>query len=204
MRNRFEPAHAAVTALLLIASLVTTGCLSQLIPEAPPPAATFDFGPLPEERPAPLPLRFAVESVTAPSWLETADIHYRRLDEQPGALRAYGRNQWIAATTELLSQRLRDRLAGAAPESPAAPLPLRVELVSFEHVYTSLNDAYVVARARASYEDLDGRTRQREFERRRPAEAAVQGATVELPHVADELIDAMLEWLRRSAGVGDG
>ena len=176
--------------------LLLGGCLPQLIPEPAQPPLTFDFGPPPDERPAPLPLRFRLETVYAPSWLETPSIYYRRLDEQQGALRAYAQNQWIAPAPELFAERLSYRLSQAAPARSSEELALRLEILRFEQVYTAPDEAYVVARARASYDDLDGRMRRREFERRRATAAAVDGATAALPHVADDLLDGVLEWLR--------
>lgn len=186
-------------AFALAALLTLGGCLSQLIPETAPPPATFDFGPPPESPPAQLPMRVTLDPVTAPSWLEGTDILYRRLDEQPGALRAYARNAWIAAAPELFSQRLRNRLRNAVPnDPPELEAGLTVELLTFEHVFTQADDAHVLARVRATLLTPDGRTLRRELEVRRPAAASARGATEELPRAADELIDALIGWLRTS------
>jgi cholesterol transport system auxiliary component len=184
------------TAALCSALLAVGGCLPQLIPELPPPPRTYDFGPLSDERPSSLPLRVRVEAVTAPSWLNGFEIHYRRLDEQPGALRAYAQSQWIAPAPELFAERLRHRLSQAAPEAPGRELVLRLEILSFEQVFERPDQAYAVSRARASLNGLAGGERRRELERRRPTAASVQGATAALPAVADDMIDALLDWLR--------
>ncbi|MBN1240296.1 MAG: membrane integrity-associated transporter subunit PqiC [Gammaproteobacteria bacterium] len=182
---------------LLTGLLTVGGCASGLLPEPAPPPATFDFGPLPDAAPAALPLRVRLEAVTAPSWLDGLDIYYRRLDEQAGALRPYARNQWIAPAPELLAQRLRHRLAQAAADAPPErTADLEIELLSFEHVFTGPDDAYVLARLRASLEGSDGGLLRREFEARRPADASVRGATQELPLAADELIRDVVGWLR--------
>jgi ABC-type uncharacterized transport system auxiliary subunit len=188
---------AAVAALALPG--VLTACLSQVLPEPAPPAVTYDFGPLPEQPPAALPARFRLDAVTAPSWHRRENIYYRRLDEQPAALVAYAQNRWIASPAELFAERLAYRLAQAQPDATLRELSLEVELVSFEHVYTADGLAYVVARARASYEDADGRTLERSFEARRPAVPTVDGATAQLPLAADALLDDVLDWLRTSA-----
>jgi ABC-type uncharacterized transport system auxiliary subunit len=187
---------AAVAAAL---PFIVASCWSQVLPEPSPPPATFDFGPPPAAPPAPLPLRFRLDSVTAPSWLRSPNIYYRALHEQRAALLPYANNRWIASAAELFTERLTYRLAQAEPELAARELTLALALVSFEHVYTARDDAYVVARARASYEGFDGRAHERAFERRLPAAAAVEGATAELPRVADRLLDDVLVWLRDTA-----
>jgi ABC-type uncharacterized transport system auxiliary subunit len=194
--NVVRRSRAAAVALAMPA--VLAACLSQVLPEPVPPPVTYDFGPPPAASPAALPSAFRVEAVTAPTWLRTPSIYYRRLHEQPAALHAYARNRWIAAPSELFAERLAYRLARAAPGEAAdePPLALELELVSFEHVYAAPDEAYVVARARAQYDGPDGRTYEREFETRRPAAAAVDGATAELPRAADGLLDDVLAWLR--------
>jgi ABC-type uncharacterized transport system auxiliary subunit len=188
---------AAAIALALPAALA--GCLSQVLPEPAPPPLTYDFGPLPEESPAPLPQRFRLAGVTAPSWYESPNIYYRRLAEQPAALLPYSRNRWIASAAELFAERLSYRLAQAEPDASSRALPLTFSLASFEQVYTSATEAYVIARARASYEDADGRRHERGFETRLPAAASVEGATAELPRAAARLLDDVLAWLRDAA-----
>ena len=190
------PGFVRAAGLAVVLPLLLGGCLARVLPEPSPPPVTYDFGPLPDEQPATLGLPFRLENVDAPSWLRTQNIYYRRLVEQQAALRPYTRNQWIASTPELFAERLEDRLARAAPESSIEGLPLRLEIVTFEHVYTAHGGSYVIARARAAYDDFDGRTRRRQFEQRREAAASVEGATTELPVVADNLLDGVLDWLR--------
>jgi cholesterol transport system auxiliary component len=191
-------ARTKAVAAALVWPMIATGCLSQVLPEPETPAVTYDFGPPPETAPAPLPERFRLDAVTAPSWLRSANIYYRKLDEQPAALMPYAKNRWIASPAELFAERLSYRVARAEPEVPAEALPLALELVSFEHVYASQDRSYVVARARASYDGRDGTTRERSFEKRIPAAASVHGATAELPRAADALLDDVLAWLREA------
>lgn len=188
-----------LAAVCIVLPLVLSGCLSRVLPEAAPAPTTFDFGPLPEDAPMPLPSSVRLDRVTAPSWLEGTNILYRRLDTQPAALLPYARNVWIASVPELFAERLAYRLEQAAPpDADVEPVWLEVELVSFEHVYTSPSEAYVIARARASFEERAGSTRSRAFEVRRPAEANVGGALSELPAAADELVLDIIAWSRQA------
>lgn len=183
----------------LVFSATATGCLSQVLPEPMPPPVTYDFGPPPDAPPVPLPARVRLDAVTAPSWLRSSNIYYRRLELEPDALLPYARNRWIASAAELFAERLSHRVALASPEDAAEELAVALELVSFEHVYTGPDRAYVVARARATYDDFDGATHERSFETRRPAAPSVDGATAELPRAADALLDDVLAWLREAA-----
>lgn len=178
--------------------VLAAGCLSQVLPEPAPPPVTFDFGPPPDTPSAALPAPFRLDAVTAPSWLRSPNIYYRRLDEQRTALVPYAQNVWIASAAELFAERLASRLARAGAEQASEPLALELELESFEHVYTAPDRAYVVARLRAAYRGRDGQTRERVLEVRRPAAATVDGATAELPRAADDLLDAVLGWLREA------
>lgn len=195
MNRVSELARRAIIAFLCLA---LTGCLPLLIPDRPPPPTTFDFGPLPAEPPASLPMRVTLDGIEAPSWLDGLDIVYRRLDEQPGAVRMYAQSQWIAAPQELLAQRLRHRLIQAAPPQAASEAFLSLELMSFEQVFEGPDEAYVLLRAHALLEGDDGRVRQREFDVRRPSVPEVNGATQQLPRVADDLVNAVIEWLREA------
>lgn len=187
--------HARILAAAF-ALAATAGCVSQLLPSLPPAANTFDFGPLPADVPEPLPWYIELATLDSPSWLDGPDIRFRRLDEQPGVLRAYTQNQWVAAMPELFAQRIRHRLAQAAPDANGRAVLLHVEILTFEQVFVAADDAYVIARARATLEDAEGRFRSREFASRRPSPPQVEGATRGMPAVADEVVEAVMQWLR--------
>lgn len=188
-------AHARIVVMALILA-GTSGCMPQLLPSLPPAASTYDFGPLRGDETQPLPIHAELAQLTAPSWLTGPEIRYRRLDEQPGVLRAYSQNQWVADVPELFAHRLRHRLAQAAPPASGRSGLLRIEILSFEQVFVAPDDAYVIALARAIFEDAGGRAHSRDFESRRPSAPHVEGATRGLPVVADEVIDAITAWLQ--------
>jgi ABC-type uncharacterized transport system auxiliary subunit len=189
-------AGIAAASLAASALLALAGCLPQLVPEVPPPPQSYDFGPLPDDAPARLRVRVRLESVDAPSWLAGPEIRYRRLDEQPQALRAYARSQWIAAVPELFEQRLRHRLTQASA-ADGRELFLRLEILSFEQVFTGADETHVSLRARARLEDGREPARQQEISLRRPSAPDARGATRELPVLADQAIEGVIEWLRQ-------
>lgn len=181
--------------------VVLGGCLPQLVPEPAPPPQRYDFGPPSEDRPAALAQRVRLDTVQAPSWLEGPEIRYRRLDEHPHALRAYARNQWIAAVPELVAQRFRHRLSQAAPGGGAGELVLRLELVRFEQVFTGPDDAYVVLHARARIDGTGAAPRELSYER--PAAPNAPGAARALSALVDSAVEDVLEWLRDVSAAGE-
>jgi cholesterol transport system auxiliary component len=192
--NRSRPGvRAAMVALLCL----TISACPNLMPEPAPPPRSFDFGPLPAHEPAPLPFAVGLGTVSAPSWLQGPDILYRRVHEQPGAIRPYAQNAWIAPPGELLAQRLRHMLATAAPEERRGrEMLLRLELLAFEQVFERPDSAHVIVHALAMLDGLDAEPHERSFLLRRAATADVEGATRELPQAADDLIRELGEWLR--------
>jgi hypothetical protein len=190
------PARCSLTAFVVSATLLAGGCVPQLMPDAPPPARSFDFGPLPEDA-EPLPFPVRIGGVSTPSWLDGPEIRYRRLDEQPGAIRAYAQHQWVATPAEMLQLRLRHALAPPAPNNGGGPEPwlLYLEVLSFEQVFVSDHEAFLTVRARAT---LEGRAEafERAFALQRPTSPDVQGATGGLASAADDLVLAIGAWLR--------
>lgn len=198
MRRLKQLATASVLSGMLLA---LSGCLSQLIPEPDPAPQNYDFGPPPEERAEALRAGVRLTAVEAPSWLDSRDIRYRRLDEQPQALLAYARSRWVAAVPELFAQRLRQQLAQAASADRRSELVLRLEIERFEQVFTGPDDANVVLQAHAHVEDANGSVHVREVSLERASAPDADGATAELSVLADRAIDDLLEWLREIAGV---
>jgi ABC-type uncharacterized transport system auxiliary subunit len=176
--------------------LALAGCVPQLLPEPPPPPRSFDFGPLPDAAPEPLPFAVRLTGVQTPSWLDSRDILYRRLDEQPGALHAYARSAWVAPPAELLGERLKHKLNEAMPNDRRPDHALYVELVTFEHVYANTREAWVTVRARASVDGPE-HAAEHSFTLRRDVRPDVHGATGGLPAAADELVEQIGQWLRQ-------
>jgi ABC-type uncharacterized transport system auxiliary subunit len=190
------PQSTLARTFALTVTLLLAGCL-QLMPDPPPPPQRYDFGPLREDSPAPLPHPVRLAAMDAPSWLAGSAILYRRLDDQPQALRAYARSEWIAAVPELFAQRTRHRLAQAGP-ADGREFVVRLELLSFEQVFTAEDQAHVELRARARLEG-DGRARQQtELSLRRPSTPNAQGATRDLSALVDQAIDDLLQWLHEA------
>jgi cholesterol transport system auxiliary component len=196
VRSRIALSGPALVIVLVIGLPGCANLIPDLVPQPPPPPRSYDFGPVSDGRPAQLPFPVRLGDVQTPSWLQSPDLLYRRLDEQPGAVRAYAQSRWVAPPSELLAHRLSHVLADAIPEDAGRDAVLGMELLSFEQVFSAPDDAYVGVHARATLDHADGWSVQRRFSIRRASAPNVHGATRELPAAADELIEEIVAWLR--------
>jgi cholesterol transport system auxiliary component len=104
----------------------------------PKQPALHDFGPVPGDSESAIqPIRKAVLSVDAPSWLWDNRIRYRLLYASPTKVGFYALDQWIGAPPELFQQRMM-ALGGAFPYA------LRIQLTEFEQQFNAADQARVV------------------------------------------------------------
>lgn len=104
----------------LLPVVLLTGCMS-LTPQVSPAPASYDLGPL-EPAAARMPL---LAEVTAPSWLDQPAMRYRLAYADPREVRSYTRSRWVAAPSQLLAQRLRQRWPG--PDLAGCRLAISVD-----------------------------------------------------------------------------
>jgi uncharacterized lipoprotein YmbA len=97
-------------ALLIVAAMMLAGCVTSH--QAP---KQHDFGDFitPRQRSNALSARLVVRDVTQPSWLRTQDIFYRLDYASPARPQRYAMSQWVATAGELVTRRLRDKVASA-------------------------------------------------------------------------------------------
>lgn len=112
-RSAAVPTHSGRRAsLLLTAALVTllAGCVN--VGKAPPLArSVFDFGPpVPALDAATGGLSLGLD-LRAPAWLDQSAQIYRLAYDNPQQLREYAQSRWAGAPSQLVAQRLRQRLA---------------------------------------------------------------------------------------------
>ncbi|MCC5873409.1 MAG: membrane integrity-associated transporter subunit PqiC [Gammaproteobacteria bacterium] len=184
-----------LTALPTLLLMLWLGGCTALLPEPEPAPSRFDLGPWSE--PAPIDADLAgvrVQSLRAASWLNVAQISYRQLHRRPEAVHHYAAHAWIAPPPEMLAVRLEQMLAsdGDARER----WRLEVELLSFEQVFTSSQDARATIMLRASLRERGGddRIHQRSFIATEPVTADVDGAIEGLPKVADAALRELVAW----------
>ena len=124
------------TALLATAMLLA-GCA--LTPSVPP-RAVYDLGPPPAPPAASTaagPIAWRLADVTAAPAIAGEGIAYRLAFQQAQRLEVYRDSTWAAPPAALLTQRLREQAAAAAPCTPRAPGLITVHLDAFEQVFSS-------------------------------------------------------------------
>ena len=179
---------------LLIVTCLLAGCAASSRNASLP--EVYDFG---------LPLaRVAVGNrwssvafeVSASPWLDSRDIEYRLLYENPLKLRSYSASRWAAAPRLLLAQHLRQQLGLAGAGGPATCL-LRLELQEFSQVFATPSRSRATLLGRVSV--VDGRRQlvgERPVAIEQPAPTAdARGGVVALVAASDDLGQQLAAWL---------
>lgn len=188
---------------VLLLATVLTACVAA----APaPPATTYDFGLSAPSIAvdAPLPGALAIADVTAPGWLASDGIIYRLAYDNAARPEIYSQSRWAAPPTELLGQRLKQRLAGLVAggltdgtSNVAADYVLRVELQEFSQVFDARDRSRAIVRARATL--IDPRRglliAQEEFNAEHPAAPDAAGAAHSLREASDMVLNHLSTWL---------
>lgn len=176
----------------LLVMMALSGCT--LLPEQPPLSKRHDFGPppLPQQKRV-TPVGLLLIDVQMPAWLETTEIQYRLLYDDPTRLRAYAQNQWIAPPAALLEQRWREALSG---DTAVSLYRLEAALDRFEQVFDAPDSAYAVIGLRAVLvrPDQSAVVAERRFTIRRACPPHVQGAIDALASLADSTLEDVLRW----------
>lgn len=136
----------SLIALTVAASAWLAGCAGK-----GPLPTLYDFGPMPASpmpastmpaSTAPLPA-LVVADATGPSWLDSQKMYYRLLYADAQQSRPYAYNHWNTTPLQLLSQRLKSRIAQAGikvlsvTDAAANTTLLRIEVDDFSHNFDS-------------------------------------------------------------------
>lgn len=194
----FRP-HRLPALLLALAAAALAGCASKS-----PAPANYDFGPLPAAAAsgAAAPATLVMADVSGPAALDSERMHYRLLYADAQQTRPYAYHHWSGTPLQLLTQRLKARVAQAgvkvlAPSDAAAgAMLLRVEVEEFAQTFSSASQSQGSIRLRASafrnHQLLDQRT----FARSSPAASADAGGGARaLAEASDALSADLLAWL---------
>jgi len=172
------------------------------------PPALYDFGPLPSMAPAQpaaatavLPA-LVVSDAIGPNWLDSERMQYRLLYADAQQARPYAQNRWNAPPLQLLTQRLRARLAQAgiqvlSPTDAAAGVPiLRLEVDEFSQNFTGAATSNGQITLRVSLLRSHRLAGQKTFQRSTPADSAdAAGGARALAASSDALAGDVLGWL---------
>ena len=187
------------TLLLLAAALALSAC--SLAPTVAP-KAVYDLGPAPTATAAGGALAWRIADVTAPPQLAGEGIAYRLTFQQAQRLEHYRDSLWAAPPAALLTQRLREQLAGAPGCSGKPAALLTVNLDEFEQVFASPTSSQVVLRLHATLWPAGAASTPLQqhwrLERAAPSPDA-PGAVRGLAQAVDEWLPQLAAWLATSA-----
>jgi cholesterol transport system auxiliary component len=195
----------AMLATLALAAAMLGGCAG-----APPTTTLYDFGPLPaapaahaaNPASAAAAQALVVADVTGPSWLDSQRMHYRLLYADAQQSRPYAHNRWNSPPLQLLSARLKSRIAQSGvkvlstTDAGAGAGLLRVEVDDFSQNFNSQSQSSGRLTLRASLFRNHRLVDQRTFSRDSAAASAdALGGAKALAASSDAVAADIIAWL---------
>jgi cholesterol transport system auxiliary component len=171
------------------------------------PTSQYDFGPLPAATAAAAPASASigaiiVADVTGPAALESERMHYRLLYADARQSRPFAYNQWTSTPVQLLTQRMKARLAQAGvkvlstTDAAASATVLRMEVEDFAQNFDTATSSTGVLRLRASVFRNHRLVDQKTFSSSVPAPSAdAAGGARALADASDAVAADLLTWL---------
>ena len=187
---------AAAAAAVLLAACASKG----------PSTAQYDFGPLPAAAQASPqvanPGAIIVADITGPASLDAERMQYRLLYADARQSRPYAYNQWTSTPLQLLTQRMRARIAQAGvkvlstTDAAASTNLLRMEVEDFTQNFDTATSSSGVVRLRASLFRSHKLVDQKTFSSSAPAPSAdAAGGARALADASDAVAADVLAWL---------
>ncbi|MCU6502043.1 PqiC family protein [Rugamonas sp. A1-17] len=170
------------------------------------PTAQYDFGPL-QQTPASAQVPSAigaliVADIAGPNALDTERMQYRLLYADARQSRPYAYNQWTATPFQLMTQRMKARIAQAGvkvlstTDAAASPTVLRMEVNDFAQNFDSATSSTGVVDLRASLFRNHKLVDQKTFTRSSPAPSPdAAGGAQALAAATDAVTADVLAWL---------
>ncbi|MBB5371616.1 MULTISPECIES: ABC-type transport auxiliary lipoprotein family protein [unclassified Janthinobacterium] len=189
-----------VTVLTLATALLLGGCASR------GPVPTFyDFGPAGaqtvQQTAPPLPV-LVIADANGPSWLDSQRMYYRLLYADAQQSRPYAYNRWNTPPLQLLSQRLKTRIAQGGVKvlsttDAASGIPLlRIDVDDFSQNFDTQTQSSGHVSLRASLFRGHRLIDQKTFSRSSDARSAdAQGGAQALASASDAIAADLLTWL---------
>ncbi|MBB5608064.1 MULTISPECIES: ABC-type transport auxiliary lipoprotein family protein [unclassified Janthinobacterium] len=189
-----------VTLLTLSTALLLGGCASR------GPLPTFyDFGPAgisaTQQAAPPLPV-LVIADANGPSWLDSQRMYYRLLYADAQQSRPYAYNRWNTPPLQLLSQRLKTRIAQGGVKvlsttDAASGIPLlRIDVDDFSQNFDTQTQSSGHVSLRASLFRGHRLIDQKTFSRSSDARSAdAQGGAQALASASDAVATDLLTWL---------
>jgi cholesterol transport system auxiliary component len=197
---------AILTRIAAIGSATAMALLLGACASKGPTTAQYDFGPLPAATPvaqqAPNPNAIIVADVGGPAALDSERMYYRLLYSDARQSRPYAYNQWTSTPPQLLTQRMKARIAQAGvkvlstTDAAASTNLLRMEVEDFTQNFDSATSSSGVVRLRASLFRSHKLVDQKTFSRSAPAPSAdAAGGARALAEATDAVAGDVLAWL---------
>lgn len=168
-----------------------------------PASALYDLGPSQATPGTAGPvIAISIAEITPSAWLDSPLIFYRLGYANSQQPRSYAQHRWLAPPAQLLSQRLKARIAqagGIAASASSGPINLSmlsIEADDFTHTFDAPDRSYGTISLRASV--YHGRTliAQKSFAERVPAPSHdAEGGVRALAIASDNIIHGLLGWL---------
>ena len=194
--------RAALATIAIACTALLAGCAST---KGPAPTS-FDFGPVatpvaPTPAAAALPA-LVVADVSGPATLDTDRMFYRLAYANAQQALPYAYNRWAATPLQLLSQRMKARIAQGGVKvlsttDATGGIPvLRLEMDEFSQNFTSATQSTANISLRASLFRGHQLVDQRTFTRTTPAPSAdAAGGASALAATSDAIAADLLGWL---------
>lgn len=190
------PAAVAIACSLLLAGCGSTERASNTI---------FDFGPVTpavQAAATPKPAAIVVMDVTGPATLDTERMFYRLNYADAQQARTYATSRWSATPVNLVTQRIKARLAqsgikvlSATDAATGVPI-LRIEIDDFVHAFASAGQSEGQVMLRASVFQEHRLVDQRSFGRNVPARSQdAAGGVAALAAGTDGVASDLMAWL---------
>lgn len=189
--------------LMLIAlAIALTGCSS-----APAQKQSYDFGPLSASASTsasitPI-LAISLADINAPASLDSTAMLYRLQYDNAQQARPYAQHRWSMPPAQLLTQRLKTRIAAAggtviASRDAATSLPvLQIDLDEFSQAFASASNSTAQIQIRATVFKGRNLLAQRSFQQQvvTPTADAPGGAKA-MVTASDALISDVMAWMQ--------
>ena len=191
--------RATIIAAIIAAAVLLSACASK-----GPQSANYDFGPLPPPQQTTVNNIGAiiVADATGPASLDSERMHYRLLYADARQSRPYAYNQWTSTPLQLVTQRMKARIAQAGvkvlstTDSAASVNLLRLEVDDFAQNFESATQSSGNISLRASVFRSHRLVDQKTFTRSAPAPSAdAAGGARALADASDALAADVLAWL---------
>jgi len=196
IRTRIAAAVSTAAMALLLGACASKG----------PSTSQYDFGPLPAAAQASpqnvAPVSIIIADITGPASLDAERMHYRLLYADARQSRPYAYNQWTSTPLQLLTQRMKARIAQAGvkvlstTDAAASVNLLRMEVEDFTQNFDTATSSSGVVRLRASVFRAHKLVDQKTFSRSAPAPSAdAAGGARALADASDAVAADVLAWL---------